>query len=48
MDLGGRHGGQARDDRTDRPIILHRWHVVVDLIGGHFAFVVDGNLHVGV
>ncbi len=46
-DVGSRHGGQPREDRTDGPVVLHGGHIVVDLIRDDFAFFVDGKLNIG-
>ena len=47
VNIGSGHRGQSREDRTNWPIILHGGHVVVDLVGGHFAFFVEGDLYIG-
>ena len=47
LHLGSRHGGQPGEYRADGPVVLHRGHVVVDLIGDDFALFIDGQFNIG-
>ena len=44
--FGSRHRGQAGEHRADRPVVLHRRHVVVHLIRDHLAVRVQSDFDV--
>ena len=43
---GSRHRRQTGEHRADRPVVLHRGHVVVDLIRDHLAVRVQSDFDV--
>ena len=44
---GSRHRRQTGEHRADGPVILHRGHVVVDLVRDHLAVCVQSDFDIG-